>query len=168
MNLILLSPVHTIRELAVQRAQLKEHPFANRNMSSGSYLRLMCLAGIEVVYTVPLGSFIIYLNTSNGIQPWVSWSNIHYDFSYVDQIPSVVWHQDQPMVTGIELTRYLTVFCAFVFFAFFGFADEARRNYRIVYISFAKKIGLLTGTDSSRHGPVRGSSSFWFSARFTR
>jgi len=46
--------------------------------------------------------------------------------------------------------HYFTVFCAFVFFVFFGFADEARRNYRIVYISFAKKIGLLTGTDSSR------------------
>ena len=150
MNLIILTPVRTIRELAVQRVQLKEHLSANRNMTSGSYFRLMGLAGIEAMCTVPLGSFIIYLNASNGIQPWVSWSYIHNNFSVVDQIPSVVWHQDRLSVTGIELTRYLTVFCAFVFFAFFGFAEEARRNYRNVYTSFAKKVGLLTGTESSR------------------
>ena len=142
--------VRTIRELSIRRAQFKELLSANRNMSSGRYFRLMGLAGVEVMFTIPMGAFSIYLNASGPpINRWVSWANTHYDFSRVDQIPSVVWHQNQLTVAGIELTRYAVVFCAFLFFAFFGFADEARRNYRLAYTSFAKKVRLSTGTDST-------------------
>ncbi|KIM66574.1 hypothetical protein SCLCIDRAFT_1211339 [Scleroderma citrinum Foug A] len=142
--------IRTIRELSIRRAQFKELLSANRNMTSGRYFRLMVLAGVEVMFTVPLGAFSIYLNASGApVNRWVSWANTHYDFSRVEQIPSVVWHQNQLTVAGIELTRYVVVFCAFVFFALFGFADEARRNYRLAYTSFAKKVGLSTGTDSS-------------------
>ncbi|KAL4070140.1 pheromone A receptor-domain-containing protein [Scleroderma yunnanense] len=141
--------IRTIRELAVRRAQFEELLSANRNMTSSRYFRLMGLAGIEVLCTLPLGAYAIYLNSSAAqIQPWISWSNTHYDFSLVGQYPSVVWHSDQLNVISIELSRYVVVFCAFVFFGFFGFADEARRNYRLAYTSFAKKVGLTTATDS--------------------
>ena len=49
-----------------------------------------------------------------------------------------------PFVAGsFEISRYAL---AFVFFAFFGFADEARRNYRLTYASVMKRVGLSTGT----------------------
>jgi len=126
-------------------------------MTSGRYFRLMGLAGVEVMLTVPLGAFSIYLNASGApVNRWVSWSNTHYDFSRVEQFPSVIWRQDQLTEGSIELTRYVVVFCAFLFFALFGFADEARRNYRLAYTSFAKKVGLSTVTDSSGTWPGTG------------
>jgi len=123
---------------------------ANRNLSSSRYFRLMGLAGIEVLCTIPLGIFVIYLNaTATQVYPWVSWENTHYDFSRVDQFASVVWRMDNLSVVSIELSRWFLVICAFIFFAFFGFADEARKNYRLVYTSVAKRVGLSTGNMSS-------------------
>ncbi|KAI6016733.1 pheromone A receptor-domain-containing protein [Pisolithus marmoratus] len=140
----------TIRELALRRAQFKELLSANRNMSSSRYFRLMGLAAIEVLGTIPIGAYIIYLNvTISPIQPWISWVDTHYDFSRVAQYPSVVWHADHQTAVSLQMSRYLFVACAFIFFSFFGFADEARRNYRLAYTSFAKKVGISTGTMSS-------------------
>ncbi|KAH7882760.1 pheromone A receptor-domain-containing protein [Phlebopus sp. FC_14] len=142
--------VMTIRELAIRRAQFKELLSANKNLSSGRYFRLMGLAGIEVLCTVPLGAYSIYLNsTAEPIQRWISWSNTHYDFSRVGQYPSVVWHENQLTVISIQLSRYFIIICALIFFAFFGFADEAKRNYRLAYESVAKRVGLSTGTIST-------------------
>jgi hypothetical protein len=51
--------------------------------------------------------------------------------------------------------RWLLVACSFVFFAFFGFGDEAGRHYRLVYTSLASRIGLSTSTlRGSSHGCV--------------
>ncbi|KAI6007087.1 pheromone A receptor-domain-containing protein [Pisolithus albus] len=140
----------TIRELALRRAQFKELLSANRNMSSSRYFRLMGLAGIEVLCTIPLGAYTVYLNvTVSPIQPWISWANTHYDFSRVAQYPYVVWTENYQMAVSLQLSRYLIVACAFIFFAFFGFADEARRNYRMAYTSIAKKVGMTTGMVTS-------------------
>ncbi|KAI6106637.1 pheromone A receptor-domain-containing protein [Pisolithus croceorrhizus] len=142
--------VCTIRELALRRAQFKELLSANRNMSSSRYFRLMGLAGIEVLGTIPVGAYTVFLNvTISPIQPWISWANTHYNFSRVAQYPYVVWTEDYQMAVSLQLSRYLIVACAFIFFAFFGFADEARRNYRMAYTSIAKKVGMTTGMVTS-------------------
>ncbi|KAI6111889.1 pheromone A receptor-domain-containing protein [Pisolithus thermaeus] len=142
--------VCTIRELALRRAQFKELLSANRNMSSSRYFRLMGLAGIEVLGTIPIGAYTVFLNvTISPIQPWISWANTHYNFSRVAQYPYVVWADNYQLAVSLQMSRYLIVACAFIFFAFFGFADEARRNYRVAYTSIAKKVGLTTGMVTS-------------------
>ncbi|KAG6329401.1 hypothetical protein ID866_9688 [Astraeus odoratus] len=152
--------LRTIRELALRRAQFKELLSANRNMSSSRYFRLMGLAGIEVMCTIPLGAYSIYLNaTAEPIQRWISWSDTHYDFSRVGQYPWVVWHENHLTVISIQLSRYFIIMCALLFFAFFGFADEARRNYRLAYTSIAKKVGISTATVSTGTWTATGSVS---------
>lgn len=143
--------VRTIIELAQRRAQFMEFLAMNKNLSSSRYFRLMGLAGIEMLCTIPLGAYVLYLNaTSEPVYPYISWENVHSDFSRVEQFASVQWRMSGPTVLAIELSRWLLVICAFVFFAFFGFADEARKNYRLAYVSVAKRVGLSTaGTISS-------------------
>ncbi|KAG2040967.1 pheromone A receptor-domain-containing protein [Suillus americanus] len=143
--------VRTIVELAQRRAQFMEFLSVNKNLSSSRYFRLMGLAGIEMLCTVPLGAYVIYLNaTAQPVLPWISWADTHSNFSFVEQIPSVLWRMSGPTVLSIELSRWLLIVCAFVFFAFFGFADEARKNYRLAYVSVAKRVGISTaGTMSS-------------------
>jgi pheromone a factor receptor len=125
----------------------------NENLSSCRFFRLMGLAGIEMLCTIPLSAYTIYLNaTAQPVLPWISWANVHFNFSRVEQIPSVVWRSSGPAVLSIELSRWFLVVCAFVFFAFFGFADEARKNYCLAYVSVAKRMGLLTAGTVSPEG----------------
>ena len=109
----------------------------------------MGLAGIEALCTVPLASYVIYLNlATNSMQAYVSWDSAHANFGFIEQFPSVVWQADPVGVVSVELGRWFVVLCAVIFFAFFGFADEARRNYRLAYVSVAKRVGLSTGSIS--------------------
>lgn len=142
--------VRTIRELAIRRAQFKEFLSTNKNLSSSRYFRLMGLAGVEILFTVPLAAFSIYLNlSSSSMQAYNNWDSAHADYSLIEVLPSAVWQSDALSATSVELSRYSTVLCAVVFFAFFGFADEARRNYRLAYESVAKRVGLSTGSIST-------------------
>ncbi|KAI9571967.1 STE3-domain-containing protein [Boletus coccyginus] len=142
--------IGTIRELAIRRAQFKEFLSTSRTLSSSRYFRLMGLAGIEILCTVPLASYSVYLNlAASPLQAYVSWDYAHAEFNVVDQVPAAVWQADPTFLVSIELTRWFVVICAVVFFAFFGFADEARRNYRLAYVSVAKRVGLSTGSFSA-------------------
>ncbi|EIW84608.1 STE3-like pheromone receptor [Coniophora puteana RWD-64-598 SS2] len=137
----------TIRELAQRRAQFKELLSANQNLSSGRYFRLMGLAGVEILGTVPIGCYSIYLNASaEQIEPWISWENVHSNFSRVRQYPSIVWRSSTLGENSIELSRWIVVVCALIFFAFFGFADEARKHYKIALTSAAKTLGVSTAS----------------------
>ncbi|KAI9571968.1 STE3-domain-containing protein [Boletus coccyginus] len=142
--------IGTIRELAIRRAQFKEFLAANKNLSSGRYFRLMGLAGIEILCTVPLASYSIYLNlTTSTVRAYVSWDYAHSEFNVVEQVPAAEWQADPVNVVSVELSRWFVVLCAVIFFAFFGFADEAKRNYRLAYMSAAKRVGLSTGSFSA-------------------
>jgi pheromone a factor receptor len=110
----------------------------------------MGLAGVDVLCTIPLATYAICTDlTTSPVEAYVSWDYAHANFAFVEQIPSVLWKADSTEVVSIELSRWFVVICAVVFFAFFGFADEARRNYRLAYVSVAKRIGLSTGSISA-------------------
>ena len=110
----------------------------------------MGLASLEVIFTIPFACVSIWLDVAQGgMEPYVSWASAHAGFLTIVPVPSAEW-KAIPAVAGMfEMSRYAFVFCAFVFFAFFGFADEARRNYRLAYASAVKRVGLSTGTIST-------------------
>jgi pheromone a factor receptor len=95
------------------------------------------LAGVEILGTIPLGSFVMSLSIKAGLSPWVSWADVHSHYSEIMQIPSNMWKDNSSSAVGPELFRWSLVLCAFLFFAFFGFANEARKNYRRAYWSLA-------------------------------
>ncbi|KAF4568560.1 a-factor receptor [Pleurotus pulmonarius] len=103
----------------------------------------MALATTEILFTIPLASFVIYLNTvSSPIGPWISWEDTHFAFSRMEQIPGVLWRMNPKVVLALELTRWASPFCAFVFFGFFGFADEAQRHYKMAFWAVLKPFGV--------------------------
>ncbi|KZT19586.1 STE3-like pheromone receptor [Neolentinus lepideus HHB14362 ss-1] len=126
-----------------RQVQFKEFLSASKGITMGRYLRLMALAMTEMLCTVPIGCYMIYLNASaQNVRPWKGWADTHYDFSRVDQFPSVVWRMYHRSAVSIELTRWLLPVCAIIFFAFFGFASEARRHYALVFWWVAKRFGF--------------------------
>ena len=124
-------------------------PFS-QGFSSGLYFRLMVLSSIEILGTIPIGTYILVSNVKEGVGFWQSWASMHSHYSDVYQIPGSIWENDRQFHQGLEMYRWLLVVCAFIFFAFFGFAKEAREHYRLVYTSIASRIGYPRST---LHGP---------------
>ncbi|CCM02272.1 uncharacterized protein FIBRA_04357 [Fibroporia radiculosa] len=132
----------TLRAFWRRRAQFSELLAANSSMSTSRYFRLMLLCCVEMACTVPLSAFSIYINNMDDpIQPYVSWANAHYNFSFVEQIAAIIWTSNRASYISVELSRWIYPFSAFLFFALFGFAEEARRHYRMAFWAIAKRLG---------------------------
>ena len=101
----------------------------------------MALALTSLIITVPLGIYEIYSNTVDApVQPWTSWKDVHYGFSRVDQYPAFLWRAIPTLAVPIELSRWTVPAIAFIFFAYFGFAEEARRNYRLAFLALNTRV----------------------------
>lgn len=125
----------------------------NKNLNSSRYMRLMGLAGIDVLLTVPLSAYLsIYLTVVLGVSPWLGWADTHYDFHVIQQYPAFEWRSIPNVYIAMELTRWSPILCAAVFFAFFGFAQEARKNYRMALNSVAKRVGYTSSGGMSSAG----------------
>jgi len=101
----------------------------------------MAISATEILGTIPLGTLFIVKNVKSGVGPWRGWAYTHEHYSMVYQVPASIWKNDPDSVFALEMYRWSLVLCAFLFFALFGFADEARQHYRRVYTSIVRRIG---------------------------
>jgi len=121
----------TLWSFLQRQAQFSQFMSSNSSLTMSRYFRLMALAGVELLCTTPLSVFQMVLNaTAQPLDPWVSWDDTHSNFSRVRLVPAVMWTMNRWFVVGVQFNRWSGPFCAFIFFAFFGFASEARKNYR--------------------------------------
>lgn len=128
-------PVLTLRAFYKRHAQFSDLLASNASLTIHRYFRLMALACTDLLCTVPFAAFSIYLNlTAQPLAPYRGWADLHFNYSRVEQIPATIWHLNKKTVISIELSRWMLVVCGFVFFMFFGFAEEARRNYRMASV----------------------------------
>ena len=103
----------------------------------------MALSTTSLLLLIPISSYGIYLNvTSQPLGPWRSWSDTHFDFGRIEQIPAIVWRASPRAVVANELNRWIAPACSFIFFAYFGVASEARRHYSKAFWFVASKLGF--------------------------
>lgn len=115
----------------------------------------MLLAFTEMAYTIPISIISLYIaNKGVPLQPWISWENTHYKFSYVGLVPAVVWTIDPNYKASVEMTRWLFPTCAILFFVLFGFASEARKKYHAGFLFVANLIGYKTSEGSQPSKPM--------------
>ncbi|KDQ23627.1 hypothetical protein PLEOSDRAFT_1048633 [Pleurotus ostreatus PC15] len=133
----------TLRAFMIRRAQFRQFLSANSSLTMHRYFRLMALATVELVFNTSLNTFGTYLTiTSNTIQPWRGWDDAHFDWYLVDTFPAVLWRMSTRNIISLEMGRWSVVFCSILFFAFFGFADEARKNYKLAYLTTRKLLRI--------------------------
>ncbi|KAH8823739.1 GPCR fungal pheromone mating factor, partial [Flagelloscypha sp. PMI_526] len=138
--------VLTLRAFLRRRAEFAQFlstsgPVAS-GMSINRYFRLMALATTELLFNLPFSTYGLYFNITAGkIRPYVSWDDLHFEFWAIGQIPSVLFRTDRTIVTSLELQRWLLVLCAILFFALFGFSQEAKKFYRDIFWKVAGVFG---------------------------
>jgi len=130
LNWTLLFPALAIRAFMGRRKEFGDLIAANANLTYSCYRRLVALASTDFCFTIPLALWPIIVNgVMLKVHPWISWADTHWGYSIIRQFPRIL---DPPAtIYSFETTRWSAVLCAFVFFGFFGFADEARKNYRL-------------------------------------
>ena len=137
----------TLRAFWKRRIQFAELIATNSSLNISRYIRLVLLALVNMIMTVPLGVFTIYLNShGNQIAPWISWDNVHFGFSRVDLVPTIIWRSSPTINVSVELTRWLFPVSAFVFFALFGFASEAQKQYYSLFHRCYNALKLKSAT----------------------
>ena len=138
--------VRTIYALYKRQRQFRQFMASSQGFSSSLYFRLMIISATEILSTIPLGTYILVSNVKGGVGPWSSWASTHRHYSVVYQIPGSIWKNNRQFSLSLDMFRWLLVGCAFIFFAFFGFAEEARQNYRRLYTSLASRFGYPKST----------------------
>jgi len=149
---------------------------SNKNSNQSRYNRLIALSASQIFTTLPVSLFGLYLDTHIlTVNPWISWDNTHSDYSFVGQYPSIMWRADPVSGVIFELQRWIPVLAAFLFFVFFGFAEEARKHYRKAYSFASSSLHLPDFSSSSKSKastssspPYTPSSSFGFGQSFKR
>jgi len=117
-------------------------------LAHNNYWRLTALASVDFFATIPLAIYHIFLNLEWGVvSPWVSWDDTHWGFSRVFQFPRA--RMSPIEIRGLELNRWVAVFCAFAFFGFFGFSGEATKTYRLVASAIAKPFGYTLSAEGA-------------------
>ncbi|OJT14432.1 Pheromone B alpha 3 receptor [Trametes pubescens] len=145
----------SLRAFAIRRAQFNQFLAASSSLTMGRYFRLMALAAVELLCTTPLAGYGLYLNASGPIAPWISFADTHFDYGRVQLFPAVVWKMSNTAVISFQLSRWSVVLCGLLFFMFFGFADEARRNYRKIIDPVAALIRRRFGSAKSTHESLK-------------
>ncbi|KZV93647.1 fungal pheromone STE3G-protein-coupled receptor, partial [Exidia glandulosa HHB12029] len=113
-------------------------------LTSSRYFRLMALASAEIIVGLPFAIFFFVVGIKhNGVAPWISWDDTHYNFSRIDYYVTYQLKRAGPGVyVSYQMSRWAFPFTAFIFFAFFGFAAEARKNYRMAFFRVLAPFGI--------------------------
>ena len=156
----------TLRAFWKRRVQFAELIATNSSLNISRYIRLMLLALFNMTLTIPLGVFSIYLNSHVRLAPWISWEDVHFNFSRVDLVPSIIWRSNPSFNTSVELTRWLFPVSAFLFFALFGFASEAQKQYHTLFRRCHKALRLKSATSKPSKIPYLPRSVFFFRSFF--
>lgn len=103
---------------------------SNSALSTGRYLRLIAMSILQIVWQTVLTAIVMYDNISPGLRPWTNWDDVHSNFSRIDAIPMVVY----PIYYQRQFFLFLWVMpvSSFIFFLFFGFGEEALKDYKNV------------------------------------
>lgn len=107
-------------------------------LTTGRYFRLAALAMSDSVISLFLTLFnflvrIVVYHT--GWTPYVSWAWVHDNFDLISQYPEEARPNDNFAILQIAVPFYTVCIYAIVFFAFFGFGEEAIAEYLKLWAS---------------------------------
>lgn len=92
----------------------------------------------EMVWGTVFTAYNLWNNVSPGLRPWTTWADVHSNFGRVDPYPAFTIPPEY--LSRMFLFWATMPASAFIFFIFFGFGEEALKEYRKVGMLFKTKV----------------------------
>jgi Pheromone A receptor len=143
-----LSTAMILYHFIKRKRKLTEVMASHQGLQRNRYIRLMLLCCSEMLITVPYSSFLLFYAFKHGLTKF-SWSTLRHNYTHVPQYSTIEWQSDPVEYAIVEVNVWSFVYCAFIFFAFFGFAADARDHYRRVYTSITRRMTRIRFSKSS-------------------
>jgi pheromone a factor receptor len=122
-------PVLAIKAFVQRRAQFGQMlQTSQTGLNTSRYLRLLGMAVTTVTCSLGFTVFILVLNfQAEELRVYDTWADVHSDWLRIGQFPRI----EAPIQywTDEEISWMLLPITAFIFFAFFGFGQEALSEY---------------------------------------
>nr|GAT61295.1 pheromone receptor Rcb2 B44 [Mycena chlorophos] len=102
---------------------------APSGMTPSRYFRLMAMALVQMIWATSVTVSNMYFTIlMSGIRPWISWANVHSDWSRVGVfprsfVPANIWSGTLFAFWAVPITSVL-------FFVFFAFGRDAVKEYQ--------------------------------------
>lgn len=107
------------------------------------------MALVEMIWGVTLTSLNLANNVAGGLRPYTSWASVHADFGNVPRYPALILPKGY--MGRVILIWFTMPVTGLVFFAFFGFGEEAKKEYRKVWAWVRTKVLRKKG-DAGKSG----------------
>ena len=115
------------------------------NFDSNRYARLIFFSSCDLLCGIPITSFYLCVAITDLFPgPFPGLKEEHKNFFFINVFPATVWRSTTLSELASELNRWIIVWCAFVFFAIFGFTEESRNNYRAMLQSIVQVFFKIT------------------------
>ncbi|KAL7412134.1 GPCR fungal pheromone mating factor, partial [Mrakia frigida] len=98
-------------------------------LNTSRFIRLVSLSTVEMLVSVPLGSWVISYIVDTSFMPVLSWNDTHADFSMVYIFNADSMLANPTSARGNSVQRWIPVFATFLYFSFFGVQEEALVSY---------------------------------------
>ncbi|KAJ8515195.1 hypothetical protein ONZ45_g7334 [Pleurotus djamor] len=140
---------HFIRRRITFAAHLQN---SNSALTPNRYLRLIAMAITEIVWGTVLTSLNLWNNIMGGLRPWTTWEDVHFNFSRVALFPAVLL--PPRFISTMMLLWAAMPVSAIIFFIFFGFGEEAKKEYSKLWAWIRVKV--FRRRDTGKKGPLPG------------
>jgi hypothetical protein len=115
---------------------------SNSNLNTGRFLRLIAISSVEMLLSIPFSTWVLVQNSQVMVHSQ-SWADTHYQFS------RIVYASINTRSVGAEtyalqnFARWIPVFTAFLYFAFFGMQEEAMSGYTSAWEALSRTMGRV-------------------------
>lgn len=135
---------HFLRRRLIFAAHLQH---SNSSLTTRRYLSLFAMAVTLMTWGTVFTSYNLYNNVIGGLRPWTTWSDVHSNFSRIAQYPDFII---PPQFLAVLMLFWWTMpASSLIFFVFFGFGEEAQKEYRKLWNLFKTKILRIRSNEKS-------------------
>ncbi|RXW17912.1 hypothetical protein EST38_g7942 [Candolleomyces aberdarensis] len=143
--LLSLALHHFVQRRLIFAAHLQN---SKSGLTTNRYLRLIAMAITTMFWGTSIHTYIFYVNVAPGLRPYTSWADVHFGFSRVDKFLLLIF--PNWFVNAFLLAWWSVPASGIIFFLFFGFGEEAMKEYRKVWAWIKRNV--LRKKDASEKG----------------
>ncbi|KAJ6498430.1 Rcb2.42 [Mycena vitilis] len=131
---------------------------SDSGLTTSRYIRLMSMTMVLGTWNAIIISISTWATYGEGLRPWTSWSDVHFNFSRIQ--PYTIASIPQSILRLTSLLWAAVPISSLFFFFFFAFGNDAMKEYRHLFRWINKSVRRNSSTRvTSEIGPMDGSET---------